>query len=174
MGSVLLPFSLVGRVVHGAGRGSATLGFPTANLEPGCYGHLFAQEADAETCAADDGVYYGWARVMGYDAAPQPMVMSVGRNPHFAGATRPVRTLEAHILRDYGAGTTFYGALMCIYAVGYLRPMRVFDTTEALIAAIADDIQTARQRLSEREAREGLGDVEDEWSRQLFAPALRR
>lgn len=170
MAATLLPFSLVGRVVRSEGRGGAALGFPTANVDPAAFAHLFAEDACAVTY--NDGVYYGWARVVGRDSASQPMVMSVGRNPHFdassgGGGPRPARTLEVHILQDYGS-VPFYGALLCVHAIGYLRAMCAFDTVLALVAAIEADVSTARQRLGESED-ETRREAEDKWQQQIRA-----
>ena len=63
------PLLLRGPVVKGFGRGSKSLGIPTANLDAAALG--------APAAAAAPGVYYGWASV-GRDAAVHQMVMSIG------------------------------------------------------------------------------------------------
>ena len=63
-----------GTVVHGFGRGSKQLGFPTANLN----------SIDAKAFASDypTGIYAGWAKVSGGpDSRVYPAAISVGWNP---------------------------------------------------------------------------------------------
>jgi len=63
-----------GTVVHGFGRGSKTLGFPTANI------HSPNAKVFANTYPT--GIYAGWARVMlGPDSLVYPAAISVGWNP---------------------------------------------------------------------------------------------
>lgn len=71
-------YSIPGTVVHGYGRGSRLLGFPTANLEP---------EPGCIIPAA--GVYAGFVRT---DAGMYPAMINVGSNPTFGNGHQ---TLEA-------------------------------------------------------------------------------
>ena len=68
-----LPHFVHGTVVEGFGRGSKTLGTPTANFDQ----HV------VETLPSDlkTGIYFGWAQV---DNGPiYGMVASIGWNPYF-------------------------------------------------------------------------------------------
>jgi hypothetical protein len=76
-----LPLYFKGQVVRGFGRGSRTLGFPTANLDPKCF-------ADKLT-TSDEGVYFGWSRLNNEEPIEQ-MVMSIGYNPQFGNQTKTV------------------------------------------------------------------------------------
>ena len=63
-----------GKVVHGFGRGSKQLGFPTANLD--------SLEAKAFAAKYSTGIYAGWAKVVGgRDSHVYPAAISVGWNP---------------------------------------------------------------------------------------------
>jgi FAD synthase len=65
---------LRGKVVHGFGRGSKQLGFPTANLE--------SIDAKAFVATYPTGIYAGWAKVIGgSDSNVYPAAISVGWNP---------------------------------------------------------------------------------------------
>ena len=57
MGLAFLPFFAEGRVIKGFGRGSRTLGIPTANFDEDVVKSIPA--------AMQSGVYYGWANVDG-------------------------------------------------------------------------------------------------------------
>ena len=83
------PEALTGAVVHGFGRGSAQLGFPTANLE-------IDWTDGAKTPAAqkirnfvdthDTGIYAAWAQVAdGDDRGVYKAAVSVGWNPCAGG-----------------------------------------------------------------------------------------
>jgi riboflavin kinase/FMN adenylyltransferase len=114
------PPEVEGIVVRGDGRGRG-LGFPTANLEiPG--GLL----------VPPDGVYSGWTR--GRRAA-----VSIGTNPHFDGVERRV---EAHLLDFDG---DLYGDRLVVEVWSPIREQRRFDSLEKLVAAIAADVERARE-----------------------------
>jgi hypothetical protein len=98
-------YKLKGKVVHGFGRGSKLLGFPTANLDPQAFKDTFK--------GVDRGVFFGYAKISApassSDAAPVDegvfkAMLSLGTNPHFETTED---TLEAYIDHDYG--TDFYG-----------------------------------------------------------------
>ncbi len=129
------PHRVDGVVVHGAARGRELLGFPTANLD-----------TPPRTAVPADGVYAGW--LLRTDAAPGeearwPAAISVGTNPTFDGA---VRTVEGYALdRD---DLRLYGAAMAMEFVHHIRPQLRFDGVDALIAAMARDVDTARRLMS--------------------------
>ena len=83
------PEALTGAVVHGFGRGSAQLGFPTANLEID-----WTDGAKAPAAARirtfvdthDTGIYAAWAQVAdGPDSGVYKAAVSVGWNPCAGG-----------------------------------------------------------------------------------------
>ena len=120
------PHRLEGVVVRGDRRGRE-LGFPTANLMCGQYAAIPA-----------DGVYAGWLVRSGQRLAA---AVSVGTNPTFAGTERRV---EAFVLDFSG---DLYGERVALDFVAHLRPTVKFDTLEALVAAISDDVARTRALL---------------------------
>jgi riboflavin kinase / FMN adenylyltransferase len=126
---------MTGTVVHGAHRGRE-LGYPTANLS-----------AEALGLVPADGVYAGWLTRLG--AAPDdpertlPAAISVGTNPTFDGT---VRTVEAYVLdRD---DLELYDEQVGVEFVEHIRPTERFDSVEALLEAMARDVEKCRQVLA--------------------------
>lgn len=119
-------------IVRGAQRGQE-LGFPTANFAP-----------DAEGFVPADGVYAAWALVDGqrYRAA-----VSIGNNPTFDGVA--ARQVEAHLLGDGddSIDIDLYGKIMEVHFVERLRGMLKFDTLDALIEGMSDDVARVRALL---------------------------
>jgi riboflavin kinase/FMN adenylyltransferase len=116
-----------GVVVRGDGRG-ARLGFPTANLQVAPHSAIPA-----------DGVYAGWL-VSG--ASRWPAAISIGTNPTFGGAERRV---EAYALgRD---DLDLYGAHAAVDVVARLRPTEPFDSADALVKQMNDDVRRTRELL---------------------------
>ncbi|QWW18987.1 bifunctional riboflavin kinase/FAD synthetase [Schaalia sp. 19OD2882] len=116
-----------GTVEHGHKRGR-TLGFPTANLATGIEGVIPA-----------DGVYAGWLvrRVPGTEANEfLPAAISVGTNPQFGGT---VRTVEAHVLGR--SDLDLYGEQVAVTFVARIRGMEKFDSVDALLARMDDDLR---------------------------------
>jgi riboflavin kinase/FMN adenylyltransferase len=111
-------------VVKGVQRGRE-LGYPTANLSPELEGFIPA-----------DGVYAAWLTVGGarYGAA-----VSIGNNPTFVGV--PAKQIEAHVLDET---LNLYGAVVEISFVDYIRPMRKFDSVDALILQMNVDEEKIR------------------------------
>ena len=140
------PFSLVGRVVSGFGRGRE-LGFPTANLD---IGHAFLLPR---------GVYDVSARLLGKDLAdaePGTMyaaVMNVGRAPTFDAADDssgeafdPARDrVEVHLIDFDG---DLYGDYLEVEVHARRRGEERFDSVDALKRQIRNDV-AARRRLEE-------------------------
>ena len=129
------PHRVCGEVVHGDHRGRE-LGYPTANL---------SQESAGLVPA--DGVYAGWLlRPALPESDPDramPAAISVGTNPTFAGTTRRV---EAYVLDR--TDLDLYGEDVAVEFVERLRPTEKFDSVEALLVQIADDVVRARAVLS--------------------------
>ena len=134
------PHRVEGVVVHGDHRGRE-LGYPTANL------------ATTEHAAIPaDGVYAGWLRRApdpgargdtAEDPDRLPAAISIGTNPTFDGAQRRV---EAYVLdRD---DLDLYGAEVALEFVTRLRPTLTFDSVDALVVAIAEDVERTRSVLA--------------------------
>ncbi len=125
------PHRLRGHVVHGDARGR-TLGYPTANLG-----------GDLTGVVPADGVYAGWMRRVDHPVdSPDgylPVAISIGTNPTFDGAGRRV---EAHVpdRRDL----ELYGEEVVLELVARLRPMLRFDSVDALVAQMDDDVARTR------------------------------
>jgi riboflavin kinase len=129
-----------GPVAKGFQRGSAKLGFPTANLPCSLF-----QDALANL---DTGVYVGWA---GLRSEVRKCVCNVGFSPSFVGSENPEKILEAHLIAGgQEVPKDFYGEPLRILLLGYIRPERRFDFSNGpgeLIAAITRDVATASAAL---------------------------
>ncbi|NWS69083.1 RIFK kinase, partial [Crotophaga sulcirostris] len=127
-----LPYFCRGEVVKGFGRGSKELGIPTANFS----------ERVVENFPSDisTGIYYGWACVGNGDV--HKMVLSIGWNPFYKNTKKSVETHIIHTFKE-----DFYGELLSIVIIGYIRPEKNFDSLEALISAIQEDIEEAKRQL---------------------------
>lgn len=136
------PVLIRGKVQRGFGRGSRKLGTPTANL-PGFL-------ADGKVSTARDGVYIGFGFVPSLMDAPVEMVANIGRNITFDDV--PERVLEAYLMDDTLA-EEFYGAEMRLCIGGFLRPEVKFESMEALVANIRNDIAVTATLLSTPQAK---------------------
>lgn len=121
------PVVLDGTVVRGDARG-ATLGFPTANVA-----------LAPEVVRAGEGIYAGAARTAAGDW--YAAAVSIGRRPQFyeSGAV----LVEAHLLDFAG---TLYDQPLTVVLLAHLRGEERFDSTEALVAQIAADVEETRRR----------------------------
>jgi riboflavin kinase/FMN adenylyltransferase len=128
------PVSVHGVVQRGDQRGRE-LGYPTANVP------------STTTAVPADGVYAGWLRDLADPAGePMPAAISVGVNPTFAGERS--RRVEAYVLdRD---DLDLYDREVEVVFVKRLRGMLRFDSAEALVAAMGDDVDRAREALQPR------------------------
>ena len=124
------PHRVEGVVVRGHMRGRG-LGFPTANLETPVY-----------TATPADGVYAGWLAALdldGNETSRWPAAISVGTNPTFGLGER---TVEAYALdRD---DLDLYGAHAAIDFTARLRGTERFESVEALVTQMHDDVAQAR------------------------------
>ncbi|MCI4381202.1 hypothetical protein PGIGA_G00248720 [Pangasianodon gigas] len=127
-----LPYFCRGPVIRGFGRGSKELGIPTANFPESVVDSL---PADIST-----GIYYGWARVDSGDI--HKMVMSIGWNPYYKNVKK---SMETHLIHKFKED--FYGQMLSVVMVGYIRPERGFSSLEELITAIHSDIEEAKTKL---------------------------
>jgi len=115
------PFQLRGTVVRGDGRGRE-LGFPTANLVP-----------DERLIRPDQGVYA--SRANGTAAA-----INIGVRPMFETGRGVL--VEAHLI-DYD--DDLYGSELRIDFLSRLRGERLFDSVDALVEQIGQDVQRTRE-----------------------------
>lgn len=118
------PFQLRGQVVTGDQRGR-TLGFPTANIVPDealiCPGHgVYAAHADGELAA-----------------------VNVGVRPTF-GTGRGV-LVEAFVLDK---NVDLYGQILRVDFLARLRGERRFDSVEALVEQMYQDVHETRERFA--------------------------
>ena len=102
------PYYASGIVVKGFGRGSKEIGIPTANFPDDVVELLPAEYSE--------GVYYGWAQID--NGSVYKMVMSIGKNPYYNNTKR---TMETYVMHEFDQD--FYGSLLKILVVGYIRPM---------------------------------------------------
>ncbi|MFK0120552.1 bifunctional riboflavin kinase/FAD synthetase [Streptomyces sp. NPDC090994] len=126
------PHRVEGVVVHGAQRGRE-LGFPTANVEP-----------LPHTAVPADGVYAGWLHAAG---EAMPAAISVGTNPQFEGTER---TVEAYAIDR--VGLDLYGLHVAVDFLAFVRGQEKFDTLDALLAQMGEDVKACRELVAEAEA----------------------
>ncbi|MFI7614131.1 bifunctional riboflavin kinase/FAD synthetase [Nonomuraea terrae] len=132
------PHRVEGIVVRGYQRGRE-LGFPTANVE-----------TPQHTAIPADGVYAGWLQSVPvanlptlYEGQRWPAAISVGTNPTFEDVPR---TVEAYALdRD---DLDLYGTHVAVEFAARLRGNTRFDSIDALIAQIHDDVAATRRLTS--------------------------
>jgi len=121
-------YGLAGMVVRGDAIGR-TLGYPAANLR-----------LHEERLVPADGIYAVWARWNG-EREWRAAAMSVGVRPTFGAQ---VRTLEVYVLDWQG---DLLGKTLEVEFAEWLRPEKRFETKEALIAAMDQDVMETRRRL---------------------------
>lgn len=122
------PHRVEGIVVRGAQRGRE-LGYPTANVE-----------VLPHTAVPADGVYAGWLTAAG---ERMPAAISVGTNPQFAGTER---TVEAYAIDR--VGLDLYGLHVTVDFLSYVRGQQKFESIEALLEAIGDDVKRSRELIT--------------------------
>ncbi len=127
------PYSTLGEVVHGAGRGE-TLGYPTANVR-----------TDPRKCLPPDGVY---AVRMEIDGETFGGMANLGASPTFDDFER---RLEVHA---FGwSGGPLYGARPSVEFVSRLRPVERFESAAALVEQMRRDESDAREALRDAQTR---------------------
>ena len=126
---LVAPFELRGEVVHGDKRGR-TLGYPTANLVP-----------DERFVYPGHGVYAAHARVE--DGEELMAAVNVGVRPTFV--TGRGLLVEAFLLDFDG---DIYGRELRLEFLERLRGERRFDSAEALVEQMADDVERSRRAAS--------------------------
>ncbi|KAF1829091.1 riboflavin kinase [Decorospora gaudefroyi] len=167
------PLKLRGPVIKGFGRGSKELGIPTANIPltqlspPDLPSGIYygwctldtrsavsqtptpsAPEPSSNHAVAD--LAYPKSTTAGLntntDTAVYPTVLSIGYNPYYKNQQRSV---EIHMLHHFEHD--FYGAMLSLVILGFIRPEYDYVSKEALVEDIREDIRVA-QRSLEREA----------------------
>lgn len=120
------PYALAGKVIHGHGRGSRKLGFPTANLKTS--GVLFPKP----------GIFAVFAI---YEGRRYEGVANLGWNPTFQDQKF---STEIHILNF---NQDIYGESLRVEFIQRLRDETTFRGPEELIAQIKKDIAQAEKIL---------------------------
>jgi riboflavin kinase/FMN adenylyltransferase len=124
------PLEVRGTVVEGDRRGRE-LGFPTANVA-----------VPARCCVPADGIYAGSFR--GADGIERMASISLGRRPTFYESA-DTSLLEAYVLDFDG---DLYGQSAAVRFVRRLRGEVRFESADALITQIAQDVEATRRVLS--------------------------
>ena len=125
------PHEVRGPVEKGDRRGAEELGFPTANVG-----------VPPEILLPADGIYAAWyARP---DGSVMPAAASVGQRPTYYPEGGP-RLLEAHILDFSG---NLYEERARVRFVSRIRGQERFDSTDALVARMDQDVDEVRRRLA--------------------------
>ncbi len=122
------PFLLAGKVVQGQRLGR-TLGYPTANLALTVNQVVPADGIYAVRVFLDDGRSFGGA-------------CSIGNRPTVEGAGRSIETSLFDFDED------IYGREMEVRFLSYLRPELKFDSLDALVVQMAQDVAQARVLVS--------------------------
>lgn len=125
-------FSVRGAVVRGQRRGRE-LGFPTANLD-----------VPAGFIIPADGIYATWARIAD-GGEPRMAATSIGTRPTFDDGDD--RTVEAFLLDFSG---DLYGRDVRLRFAERLRGEEKFDSVEALLERMEEDVRQTRALLAER------------------------
>ncbi|KAK0180154.1 hypothetical protein PV327_005823 [Microctonus hyperodae] len=131
----ILPYFVSGIIVKGFGRGSKSLGIPTANFPEDVVDSL---PQDFKT-----GIYYGWAA---FEGEIYKMVMSIGWNPFYKNEKK---TMEVHMLHEFN--NDLHGKHLKIAIMGFIRPERDFASLADLINEIKHDIEVANLKLNTTE-----------------------
>ncbi|MFF4305395.1 bifunctional riboflavin kinase/FAD synthetase [Streptomyces sp. NPDC001601] len=126
------PHRVEGVVVRGAQRGRE-LGFPTANVE-----------TLPHTAIPADGVYAGYLHAQG---EVMPAAISVGTNPQFDGTER---TVEAYAIDRLGLD--LYGLHVAVDFLAYVRGQAKFDSLDALLEQMAEDVKRCRELVAAENA----------------------
>lgn len=123
------PYSLIGPVVKGHGRGRK-IGFPTANID-----------SSAEIVPAD-GVYAGEVIL---DGKALPAMVNIGTNPTFEDLARTIEACILNFDRD------IYGQEVEVRFLERIRPEIKFKSVEELVKQIEKDQEVIEEFFLERE-----------------------
>lgn len=132
-----------GVVSAGYGRGSKKLGFPTANLP-----HF---NDELKQNSIQNGVYIGFGKIQGCSTI-YPCISNIGKSPTFVGEENQVRIVETFLLNHSKDNATipdeFYGEILRIALVGFIRCERKFNGLEELTQQINLDVDQAQNILN--------------------------
>lgn len=122
-------YSLSGEIIHGAGRGKS-INFPTANID-----------YPKQKITPSNGIYACWAHLGNekFMAAT-----NIGFNPTFT-PERQIPSLEAYLL-DFDRD--IYGKEVKLEFVSRIRDELKFDSVQALIEKIQEDVKKTRDLLT--------------------------
>ncbi len=123
------PYTLIGRVVHGAGAGRQ-LGYPTINLDVG------------EQLVPAEGVYAGRVEIRG---VRRTAAVSIGHRPTLGGTALAV---EAFLLDE---SADLYDADARLDLLEFVRSQRKFAGPEELTEQIAADVEAVRRIVADRD-----------------------
>lgn len=126
-----------GQVVTGFGRGSKTLGIPTANVETMAVSKVLP--------GAATGIFFGWASLACFPGEVYATALSIGWNPFFKNEEK---TCEPWLLHDFG-DTDFTGTTIALVVVGWIRGEANFESMDALIARIREDGEVTKRALAD-------------------------
>jgi riboflavin kinase/FMN adenylyltransferase len=127
-------YEIKGEVVHGDGRGKH-IGLHTANIQPW-----------KNKIIPSKGVYAAYVR---FNGKIFQSVVNIGSRPTFYD--HPVeQTIEIYIL-DFDED--IYGSNLRLFFVEFIRPEEKYDSVEALMDVIRNDITHAREVLSNAPAK---------------------
>lgn len=139
---LIQPVRLRAEVVHGFGRGSRQLGFPTANLKilwDADPSSLNEEERMVREFAEshDTGIYcaFGCLEEPVGQRQVYKVAMSMGWNPTFSDVK--AKTIEPWILHTFSED--FYGCHLRLLVLAYVRPELKFGSLEELKQEIAAD-----------------------------------
>jgi riboflavin kinase/FMN adenylyltransferase len=118
-----------GKVVHGFGRGSSLIGFPTANIET-LYGEMLPKH----------GVYAGYTCI---DEKCYSCVVDIGVSPTFGDVSQP--EIQVHVI-DFNRD--IYGKNIDVELVSRIRGEKTFHSVEELKTQIALDVARTKELLA--------------------------
>jgi riboflavin kinase / FMN adenylyltransferase len=123
-------YRMSGEIIHGAKRGR-TIGFPTANID-----------YPSQKATPANGIYACWAYL-----GPEKFMAAtnIGFNPTFT-PERKIPSLEAYLL-DFDRD--IYGQHLKLEFIARIRDELKFDSVEALIQKIHEDVDATRKILQE-------------------------
>ena len=125
------PYRIWGRVVRGDARGRE-LGYPTANV------------ASENELLPADGIYTT-TLTAGQPWGELPSITYIGQRPTYEEEATPGRTVETFVLGwPAGESLDLYERRVGIAFHEHLRPDRAFESSEALVAQMEQDVARAR------------------------------
>jgi len=124
-------YALGGEIIHGAGRGR-TINFPTANVD-----------YPSRKVIPSNGIYACWAHL---GAEKFMAATNIGFNPTFT-PDRQIPSLEAYLL-DFDRD--IYGQKIKLEFVSRIRNELKFNSVQALIWKIQEDVEKTRERLEKQ------------------------